>query len=854
MAESRYQFDFPTSDHQEVIFDFVAKPGDDDRHGFVDAVAGSGKSYSLECCAMLLDGERGHSFAFNTHIAKELGFKLKERGADMSSSTIHAAGRACVADHHDYAEHSLRRNWVNGRKYGDIVKAVFGEIRDDGKIGKFSVGARAVAAIDDEYPLGDVRRLVDLIRGNLLDPRDDEGIYEIVSRHAMVFHPAVYEILPRLAREVVMRGLFITDQIDFTDMIWLPTVKRMRPRTHQWVFVDEAQDLNPAQFALVRKCVRKDGRMLFVGDPCQPPGTMVSVPGGKRRVSIESLKVGDKVVSCDVSTSAFIQKGKKVTGISEKPFDGKLVAVESRYGHRSRYTPNHRCVASFSWLRKHYGVYLMCRGDRFRVGVAKMDYTHASGPVARAKAEKADAVWILRTFESSDDARMWEEAISGRFGIPQLMFEPCSLSKVMDRERLDTAWEFVGDLFQRALRCLEYFGRDVRFPLFDLKNGNETFSGGRNRTGQMTLKRPMIVRACNLMDGVQMLRYDGKGHYTKRQWIPVSVSRERYVGSVYSIDVEKYELYVADGLLTHNCQAIYGFAGADCDSVKNIIEAMDATMLPLSVCYRCPISHVKLAQKIVPKIQWAEGAKEGEVLDITEEKLHELVKEGDLVLCRTNAPLLKTCYQLIAEGVPAKVRGRKIGEGLVKIVKDIRKKVGDFDRFIEALEGWTEDQVWKIERQKGDNDGAKAIIYDKTACLRVVYGHSGSNSYDELMRSIGDLFSDNREAVMLSTVHKAKGLEADRVFILKPELMPHPMAKQAWELEQEMNLLYVALTRAKETLVFVHETGYLPHPNKDEDVDEEDGDLEDAPAVFPMGDVDPDTTVKFKSSDKGRGR
>jgi DNA helicase-2/ATP-dependent DNA helicase PcrA len=59
--------------------------------------------------------------------------------------------------------------------------------------------------------------------------------------------------------------------------------------------------------------------------------------------------------------------------------------------------------------------------------------------------------------------------------------------------------------------------------------------------------------------------------------------------------------------------------------------------------------------------------------------------------------------------------------------------------------------------------------------------------------------------IVMSTVHKAKGLEADRVFILRPDLMPHPLAKGHDELIQEDNLHYVAITRAQKRLVYVME-------------------------------------------------
>lgn len=50
---------------------------------------------------------------------------------------------------------------------------------------------------------------------------------------------------------------------------------------------------------------------------------------------------------------------------------------------------------------------------------------------------------------------------------------------------------------------------------------------------------------------------------------------------------------------------------------------------------------------------------------------------------------------------------------------------------------------------------------------------------------------------MLSTVHKAKGLEADNVFILATERMPNKRLGS-----EENNICYVAITRAKKNLYY----------------------------------------------------
>jgi hypothetical protein len=181
------------------------------------------------------------------------------------------------------------------------------------------------------------------------------------------------------------------------------------------------------------------------------------------------------------------------------------------------------------------------------------------------KAEGADAIWILDTYETKAEAMMMEQAISGRFGLPQIRFFDDNVSVVMTKEQLALAWEFIGENQNQAIDCLSYFGRDIQYPLF--RKGCEYSS----------LKRPMVVHASNLMDGVLMLPYQNRvwksiknqSRTRFESWRPVTLSYKPYVGFVYSLDVDVDHLYVADGLVTHNCQAIYAWRGADNDGFSN---------------------------------------------------------------------------------------------------------------------------------------------------------------------------------------------------------------------------------------------------------------------------------------------
>jgi hypothetical protein len=256
-------------------------------------------------------------------------------------------------------------------------------------------------------------------------------------------------------------------------------------------------------------------------------------------------------------------------------------------------------------------------------------------------------------------------------------------------------------------------------------------------------------------------------------------------------------------------QAIYAFCGANSDSVERIIARTGAQTLPLNVCYRCPKSHLKLAQQIVPSIEPAPGAIEGVAGDIMETQLSSAVRAGDLILCRCTAPLISLVFELLTAGVAAKVRGRDIGASLVKII-DIVEKAPDyqFEAFPACMEAYRSGQVHTLSQREGTEMQIESLC-DRVDSLIAIHanliGQGRCHNAGDLRSYIASLFDDSRAPVMLSTIHKAKGLEADRVFILRYDLMPHKMAKTPDAIAQEHNLRYIALTRAKRELYFITE-------------------------------------------------
>ena len=251
-------------------------------------------------------------------------------------------------------------------------------------------------------------------------------------------------------------------------------------------------------------------------------------------------------------------------------------------------------------------------------------------------------------------------------------------------------------------------------------------------------------------------------------------------------------------------QAINGFAGADCDSFYNLAHEAGDKVLPLSVCYRCGKKIIDLAKTIVPAITAFEGAEDGEVRHT---KDMAGIKKGDMVLCRKSAPLVDLCLKMIASGIPANVAGKDICRGLVSLID--KTKARTLDTLFKKLYHQIDLAVERAKRKGLDPNEAPFVssLRDKVACLDVV--SANCNSVADLISKLNSIFvdteyTDPKSIVTLSTIHKAKGLEADNVFIVLPNKLPLVWKGQLpWQYEQEENLCYVAYTRAKKVLTFV---------------------------------------------------
>lgn len=251
-------------------------------------------------------------------------------------------------------------------------------------------------------------------------------------------------------------------------------------------------------------------------------------------------------------------------------------------------------------------------------------------------------------------------------------------------------------------------------------------------------------------------------------------------------------------------QAIYGFAGADVESFNLLKKIPGTVKLPLSVCYRCDKDIIDLAKSIVPQIEARDNAPSGMV---NRNATLSEIQDGDMVLCRLTAPLVDLCMKYISSGVKAYVKGRDIGTNLVNMIKKTnRKQIKDVEerlqRELSRIIGKVVSKQKCTEKEARESDVYKRYE-DKVKAIEVL--SEGLQTAKEVIDRIETIFSDgNKSGICLSTIHKSKGLESDRVFIIcEDKLWFKPCMNVPWMAEQESNLVYVAYTRAKHYLGFV---------------------------------------------------
>ncbi|HEV2913192.1 MAG TPA: UvrD-helicase domain-containing protein [Pyrinomonadaceae bacterium] len=224
--------------------------------------------------------------------------------------------------------------------------------------------------------------------------------------------------------------------LDFDDLLIktvqllrrVPEVREKYNDKFRYILVDEYQDTNSLQFALIRFLTEKQQNICVVGDEdqCVIEGTLVVCERGTVRA--EDVKVGERVLTAKgggrLDYRPVREKFKRK--ISAMP----VVTIRTKQGHEVTTTPEHVHFADYD-LRgdEIFFTYLMYKESMgYRVGVTRRYRSYSAttktlGFKQRTNQENADAIWILESCDSEEKARFWEHYYASSFGLPTCIFK-----------------------------------------------------------------------------------------------------------------------------------------------------------------------------------------------------------------------------------------------------------------------------------------------------------------------------------------------------------------------------------------------------------------------------------------------
>lgn len=804
-----------------------------DRTIVVEAAAGSGKTTTLVDYANHWRDKRGLYLAFNKDIASHAQHRFPPW---VRAQTTHS-----------YAYKALGVSRYADRLTGRIRRQTIRQAGID---------------LHSEYLTPD--RMMRCILQALTNFCIDGGTELKVEHCGLEKSPPVTQtaMLPRIAA-VVKRFLdYENSGLPFTHDMYLKRLEMQGGigEMADYIMIDEAQDSNGVTLSLAQKSGKP---VLFIGDAkqCLAPGEMVLTPSGY--VPVEVLVVGDIILAADGEGRV---KARRITATHASITKKGLVHITTKGGKSLKTTPDHTHFAGFqrSTGQSGWNVYLMYREDRgYRIGMSctydMHDRSH-NGWKARSTHERADHSFVLATGLEREEAAIMEQVLSLRYGIPTLVFHHRGQS-AFGESYLQGVFQAI-DTRANAKRLLDDMGIDARSPHHvpkamhrDRRNFSITMCGcdGMHRyaisgsnpddaeklnsigistrsakngkgwriesatkhlgdvykiydriseimdvnlieTAKLSTGASVtLMPASNCLPGMEIFVLDGESGKIVKDEIQ-TVERIDYEGPVHDIDVEFSHNLIANGIVTHN--SIYAFRGA-----INAMTKVEGPRFPLSMSWRFGQNLADLCNHI---------------LSFSDEKLLAPIRgrpdretkidlylgrapARSFILSRTNARLFEGLIA-IPPGTPFFIAGGfdVLANQLLSayaLSRGEQHKVTD--PYVRGYSHW-EDMV--EEAAEDDPDAKKLVKIVKE------YGDQIPGIIDRLRTHQRPHHQDAQ--ILLSTAHKAKGLEADSVIVLDDfptvkELQARLLDGKLPQIdyEQELNLLYVGVSRAKHRLL-----------------------------------------------------
>ena len=301
------------------------------------------------------------------------------------------------------------------------------------------------------------------------------------------------------------------------------------------------------------------------------------------------------------------------------------------------------------------------------------------------------------------------------------------------------------------------------------------------------------------------------------RWLPFSVDTAWANTTVYSLEVEKHHNYFADNILTHNC--IYTWAGADVDSFLTL----EGNIRILDQSYRVPSKIHAFADRVVNRIRkrqpkiWKPRTEGGAIIFHNDFHHVDLTQGEWLVLAAANYMLTDMHEWIKSQGLLFERGGQR------SVPESVLHAVVGWERLRKGQEVpfETVKLIYKYLDGQFVKHGHKGL---KAANMDAMYTHESLTKDHGLLtdaiwhEALTKVAEDKRNYIVallrrgvkltgkvpikLSTIHGAKGGEADNVLLISD--LSTKFAKEYDRNADDLNrLFYVGVTRAKHALHIV---------------------------------------------------
>ena len=563
------------------------------------------------------------------------------------------------------------------------------------------------------------------------------------------------------------------ESVDFDDMIWFNNIFNFAKPKFDYVFIDEQQDLTTGQINFALSCCKVDGRIIGLGDDrqCVDENTIIQTPDGN--TIIKNISIGDRVLSYSNGSFVYEKVLNKVKssdnyGIKITTKSGKSLIMSPRHKIWAEQQQVDGKFLVYLMYRSDLG-FRVGKTNKWKdkvnpFGARAITECADKLWILEVVASNEEAIYLEEYYSlkfgiptavfEAEKRQLSQERIDKIFsefglnGLKLLEFKQLSFDyphwlqrNTSTRKHNRYTVNIVGHNSKKKYSTVSFecsddnivkLLKDNNFPIQEYKSKNKkSYNNYRLRKCGKNYA-DMYKYAVNIADLLgafinERLSFNGNNKF---KLITASalfegmnvlsiinnnlvedeiISITKINGVFYDIEVENTNNFLGNGILSHN--SIYEWRGAEANAMENLQKRLSATELRLPISYRCPRKIVELAQEIVPDIQSAPNAIDGEIFDISDEDMLQQVKPGDFILSRVNAPLIKYCMLLLKQRIPANIAGRDIGNSLVFLLKKSKKKT--LPSFLEWLEDW---KLSEVKRLRDKNRSAQ-IIVDKYECL-----------------------------------------------------------------------------------------------------------------------------------------